>query len=99
MYYILCIERTAHHKQLFWWMPNREGYTTILDRAGKYDFKEMTKIIKDSAIGGTVGDIAIGCKTLLGDNEVEVSHDGTHWIALPEGMFAADFMRSREKQR
>ena len=52
-FYILAIERSHRANLYWWWRPNRRGYTTNLNQAGKYT--DVSHLNSDE-------DIAIPCE-------------------------------------
>jgi predicted nucleotidyltransferase len=46
MYYLLDLERTVSTGVVFYWNPNKRGYTHIIEDAGKYTENEAIEIVE-----------------------------------------------------
>lgn len=46
----MCLVWSNQHSA--WWRPNRRGYTTFIEEAGRYDRTEAEEIVRDATLGG-----------------------------------------------
>ena len=35
-----------------WWAPNKRGYTSTIEAAGRYSYEQATRIVDDSTLDG-----------------------------------------------
>lgn len=47
-YLIIDQSRSGINGAYWWWLPNRLGYTTNIDKAGRYTADEVAEIIEDA---------------------------------------------------
>ena len=53
-YYLIDLERSMRTGSIYYWKPNKFGYTTDLREAGLYDEKEAKDIVDDDIDKRTV---------------------------------------------
>lgn len=44
-YYLIDLERSVQSKMVFYWRPNRQGYTTDLENAGVYKERDSEELV------------------------------------------------------